>query len=101
MANNELALQCYQLGFFDPSRVDQAIATLSIMDFDGKEEMQRIIERNGTMYSLLQDVLQFAMALAAKSGDRKAMQQMQGIMQKAGGGMTPQMSADRSVSSTR
>ena len=93
MANNELALQCYQLGFFDPQRVDQAIATLSIMDFDGKEEMQRIIERNGTMYSLLQDVLQFAMALAAKSGDRKAMQQMQGIMQKAGGGMTPQMSS--------
>ena len=84
MANNELALQFYNLGFFDPQRVDQAVACLTIMDFDGKDQLQKIIERNGTMYEKLQMLLQMAMTMAAQYRDAEAMQMLQDIMMRSG-----------------
>ena len=38
-AYNELGLQLYQLGFFDPSRAQQALTCLELMDFEGKEAL--------------------------------------------------------------
>ena len=37
LAQNELALQFFQMGFFQPGMAQQAIACLDMMDFDGKE----------------------------------------------------------------
>ncbi|MBR6513320.1 MAG: hypothetical protein IKT46_00660 [Clostridia bacterium] len=46
MSQNELALQFYNLGFFDPQRAEAALGCLKMMDFAGKEAvMQRISER--------------------------------------------------------
>ena len=43
LSQNELAVQFFQLGFFDPGRAEQALQCMQMMDFDGKEElMQRI-----------------------------------------------------------
>ena len=46
MSQNELALQFYNAGFFDPGNAEQALACLDMMDFDGKAMvMGRIQER--------------------------------------------------------
>ena len=39
LAQNELALQFFQLGFFRPGMEQQALACLDMMDFDGKEQV--------------------------------------------------------------
>lgn len=88
MANNDLALQFYGVGFFDPQRSDQAIACLSMMDFDGREELIKRIRQNGTMFEQIQQLAQYAMMLAAKYQDQMALQQIQMIMQRVGGGQT-------------
>ena len=45
VSQNELALQFFRLGFFDPQLAAQALLCLEMMDFDGKEKiMQRIAE---------------------------------------------------------
>ena len=46
MSQNELALQFYNAGFFDPGNAAQALACLEMMDFDGKSMvMGRLRER--------------------------------------------------------
>jgi hypothetical protein len=67
LAQNELALQFYQMGFFNPTMADQALACLDMMDFDGKDELMQKVARNGTMYEELQLYKAFAATLAAKA----------------------------------
>lgn len=64
MSQNELALQFYNLGFFDPSRTDQALATLDMMQFDGKDALMQKISTNGTLFQKLTQYMQLAMTLA-------------------------------------
>lgn len=66
LSQNELALQFYQLGFFDPTRTDQALATLDMMDFDGKDEISQKIAQNGTLQQELASWQQMALALAER-----------------------------------
>ena len=44
MANNDLALQLFSLGFFRADMADQALRCLTVMDFDGKDALRRVIE---------------------------------------------------------
>ena len=53
LSQNELALQFYQAGFFNPQMADQALATIDMMDFDGKDKVTEKIQQNGTMYQML------------------------------------------------
>ena len=50
MAQNELALQFFSAGFFNPQIADQALACVEMMDFTGKNEVLNKIQQNGTMY---------------------------------------------------
>lgn len=54
MAQNELALQLYQLGMFAPNNADPALATLEMMDFDGRDEVMQRVQQNGTLFQMLQ-----------------------------------------------
>lgn len=64
MANNELALQFYGKGFFDPRMADQALAALDMMEFRGKESVVQRISQNGTlMQQLMQTQMQLVSAL--------------------------------------
>ena len=72
MSQNELALQFYQLGFFNPQMVDQALACIDMMDFKGKTEVVQKLQMNGTMYQQLQMWQQMAITLANKYGDPMA-----------------------------
>ena len=87
MSQNELAIQMYQLGVFNPQMTDQAVMMLDAMDFRGKEEMRRKIQQQGGMQEALMQVSQIAMALAQKYdpavADQLAMV-MQGVMQETG-----------------
>ena len=83
MAQNELALQFYQLGFFDPAQTDRTLMCLDMMDFRGKEQLTQKIRAMGGMYDKLQMVLQYAATLAQQHGDAAAMQQLAAM----GGGL--------------
>ena len=43
-SRNELALQLFRYGFFDTDHAEQALLCLEIMDFDGKDEILRMIK---------------------------------------------------------
>ncbi|MBR5515565.1 MAG: hypothetical protein IKU52_05130 [Clostridia bacterium] len=49
MSQNELALQFYNLGFFEPSKSEMALSCLEMMDFPRKESIiNRIIENSAS-----------------------------------------------------
>lgn len=54
MSQNELALQLYGAGFFNPAAATPALAALEIMDFKGKEEVTQIVANNGGLLQQLQ-----------------------------------------------
>ena len=64
MAQNELALQFFKAGFFNPQIADQALACLDMMDFDRKEFIMQKISQNGGMYQQMMAMQQQMMMLA-------------------------------------
>ena len=64
MAQNELALQFYGAGFFNPQMADQALACLDMMDFDRKHFIMQKISQNGGMYQQMMAMQQQMMMLA-------------------------------------
>lgn len=66
IAQNEMAIQLYSLGMFNPQMTDQALVCLQMMDFDGKDELMQQISQNGTMFQQLQLYKAMAATLAAK-----------------------------------
>lgn len=64
MAQNELALQFYKSGFFNPQFADQSLACLDMMDFDRKEFIMQKIAQNGGMYQQMIMMQQQMMKLA-------------------------------------
>lgn len=49
MAQNELAKELYQLGFFNPQLAEQSLIALDLMDFDGEEKVRRKVQDGQTM----------------------------------------------------
>ena len=83
MSQNELALQFYSAGFFDPRRADQALVCLDMMDFDRKQFIMQKVAQNGTMYQQLmmmqQQMLQLAQIVDQTKGTNIAEQIAAGI----------------------
>lgn len=69
MAQNELALQFYGAGFFDPMRADQALACLDMMDFDRKEAIIQKIQQNGGMLQQMMMLAQMADGAMGTGGE--------------------------------
>lgn len=84
-AYNELALQLYGLGFFNPQMTDQALACLSIMDLPMKDKLISILKRNGTLVEKMQLIIQYAMQMAQQYGDAQAMAQLNEMLAMVGG----------------
>lgn len=78
MEMNDLSIQLYNLGFFNPQMTDQALACLNMMDFNKKDEVMRKISENGTLAEMLllyqQMALQFATQLDPALGQQVANQ---------------------------
>ena len=64
MSQNELALQFYSAGFFNPQMADQALTCLDMMDFDRKQFIMQKIAQNGGMYQQMLMMQQQMMGLA-------------------------------------
>lgn len=78
MEINELALNFYNNGFFNPQMTDQALACINMMDFTKKEEVMNKIQENGTLAEMLvlyqQMALQFANQINPALGEQVANQ---------------------------
>ncbi len=64
MSQNELALQFFGAGFFNPQLADQALACIDMMDFDRKDFIMQKIAQNGGMYQQMLAMQQQMMMLA-------------------------------------
>ena len=84
LSQNELALQFYQLGFFSPGQADQALACMSIMEFEGKDQLMQQISYNGTMQKKLSVFQQYALAMTQKYEPERAGELMSSITGDAG-----------------
>ncbi len=84
LSQNELALQFYQLGFFSPNQADQALACMSMMEFEGKDELMQRICANGTIQRKLSMFQQYALAMTEKYEPEKAGELMGSITGDAG-----------------
>lgn len=47
-ASNELAMNLYSMGMFTPEKRDEAVMCISLMDFDGKDEMMRRLKEGAS-----------------------------------------------------
>ena len=79
LTQNELALQFYQLGFFAPQQSDQALSCMSMMDFEGRDELMQRLALSGTMQRELALYQQYALALTQKYEPENAPALMAGI----------------------
>ena len=92
LSQNELALQFFKLGFFNPQpqAVTQALLCLEMMDFDGKDGILQKVAQNGTIFQKLIQYMQMAL-MFAQSADPMLAQQIMQDMQALGGGAMPGM----------
>jgi hypothetical protein len=96
MSQNELALQFFNAGFFNPQISDQALACLDMMDFSRKEFIMQKIAQNGTMYQQLLMMQQQMMQLGAMVDQARGSNEVtQGLMNQFGM-QIPQMTSGNS-----
>lgn len=97
VTQNELAIQFFSMGFFNPQKTDQALMCLNMMDFDGKDGIMQKVAQNGTMFQKLVQYMQLALMLAQKTAPEMVNQIGQDFMMttQVGGAMmgggSPQM----------
>lgn len=98
MSQNELALQFYQAGFFNPQMADQALACLDMMDFDRKHFIMQKIAQNGGMYQQMlmtqQQMIMLAEMVDQGKGTNLAEQIAAGIMGGSVAPIDPMMGGD-------
>ena len=83
VTQNELAIQFFKMGFFNPQMTDQALICLDLMEFDGKDGVMQKIAQNGTMYDKLMQYMQLSLMLAQAAAP-KYVQQIAMDMQNMG-----------------
>jgi hypothetical protein len=89
VTQNELALQFFQLGFFNPQMTDQALMCLDMMEFDGKDGIMQKVSQNGTMFQKLLQYMQLALTFAQQLDPMAAETIAQDILMTTGGGGVP------------
>ena len=85
VTQNELALQFFQMGFFNPQMTDQTLMCLDMMEFDGKDEIMQKVSQQGTMFQKLLQYMQLALTFAQRFDPMAAEQIAQDIMMTTGG----------------
>ena len=78
LAQNELAKEMYNMGFFNPQLADQSLTALELMDFDGIEKVKEKVQTGQTLYNMVQQLSQEVAMLRGAMG--------MGIPQAQGGG---------------
>ena len=100
VTQNELALQFFKMGFFNPQMTDQALMCLDLMDFDGKDGVMQKVSQNGTMFDKLMQYMQLSLMLAQAAAPQYVeqiamdMQSMGGQVPQMGGAAPQMMQSD-------
>ena len=97
MSQNELALQFYNAGFFNPQMADQALACLDMMDFDRKQFIMQKIAQNGGMYQQMLMMQQQMIMLAQMVDQAKGTNLAEQIAAGISGAPAPAMTEGGSV----
>ncbi len=58
MAQNELAKEMYNMGFFNPQLAEQTMTALELMDFDGIEAVKEKVQNGQTLLNMVQQLAQ-------------------------------------------
>ena len=66
LSQNELALQFFNLGFFDPRQAEQTLLCLEMMDFEGRDELMDRVRRLSQEQERQSAFRELALALARK-----------------------------------
>lgn len=53
-SQNELAVNLYQMGVFNPEMADQSLMMLDMMQFEGVDKLKQAISQRGTVYDQMQ-----------------------------------------------
>lgn len=88
-SQNELAIQLFNLGVFNPQMADQSVMLLDMMDFKGREEILAKVRKMGTMAMALQQIANIASQLAVSTGDQQGAAMIQQIAAVATGSPMP------------
>ena len=76
MSNNELMIQLYQMGIFNPQMADQSIALLTCLDFDKRDQILQMVEKNSTMMQQLMMMAQMIDSMRKPAPNQPSMTQM-------------------------
>ena len=85
VSQNELALQFFQLGFFNPQMTDQALLCLDLMEFDGRDGIMQKVSQNGTMFQKLIQYMQMALMFSQTAAPEMTEQIAQDFMMTTSG----------------
>ena len=84
VSNNEMALQFFQLGFFNPQMAEQALLCLEMMDFDQRDQIMQKISRNARVFQMCMFYVQQCLMMAQATGNLALAQQAAMDMQVLG-----------------
>lgn len=93
IAENELAIQLWGMGVYNPQIVDQALMLLDMMEFRNKDALKERLEQQGTIREVLTMVAQIALEATADKPEIQAQlaQVLNGVAadvgMQSGGGM--------------
>ena len=95
LAQNELAVQMYNLGVLNPQNADQALALLDMMDINHKDRIVQRVQENGTMWQTIQQMTQ------ALNTSNEIIKQLTGQDLMSGQDMTPGAMIGAAVTDTQ
>ncbi len=85
VAQNEMAMEFYRMGFFNPQMADQALSCMEMMDFDGKDQLMARVSEAGGMQKQVEEMQQQMLQLAMAIKGMQAGAMESGIGPGAGG----------------
>ena len=68
LAQNELAKEMYNMGFFNPQLAEQSMTALELMDFDGIETVKEKVQQGQTLMNMVNQMAQELAALKSLVG---------------------------------
>ena len=68
MAQNELAKEMYNMGFFNPELAEQSMTALELMDFDGIEAVKDKVQQGQTLTNMVNQLMQELVLLKGAMG---------------------------------
>lgn len=80
-ASNEMMMNLYKLGFFNPQNADSALIALEGMSFEGKTKVEEMIKKNQTLEQTVQQLYNKNQMMSAMLANKEAVNENPAVMQ--------------------